>query len=307
MRSGDANGDGNQGRVFSSYAEWIRQVGDTHEIIEQRQSVCGASLTQTRLAQAIGDPPTPDLKVFMVLAGESPPTVADVGFGRFECHVRPGRFAVAGADIATDFVGEGPYDLLALSLPWNSLRSQLEELIDAEAGHLGPKIHRSNPDDALVGETLRRMWSTIPSRCGSDDRLRFDGLVNVLVGRLVQISGVDMRGLGKREAMKPERLASVLEYVESSLRRPLSLDDLSQVAGCSRFHFSRLFRRAVGASPMAYVTRRRLERVKEALIREPGKPLHQLASLFGYADQSHLVRQFRRQFGEPPKSWLARR
>ncbi|MEM9659490.1 MAG: hypothetical protein AAF961_14115, partial [Planctomycetota bacterium] len=90
------------GHVFESYADWIRQTRETHEVIEQRRSGCGASLTQYRAAEATGDPPTPDLKVWMVLAGDAPPLIGDVGFGKFQCYVHPGRFAVAGANIGTE-------------------------------------------------------------------------------------------------------------------------------------------------------------------------------------------------------------
>lgn len=289
---------------FASYAEWIRQARDTHEVVEQRRSSCGASLTQSRLAESFGDPATPDLKVFLVLAGDAPPTVGDVGFGKFSCHVQPGRFAVAGADVATDFVGSGPYELLALSLPWSALRADLESLLDTEAGHLGPRIHKSNPDDALVGRTLRRMWSAIPAAAPIDDRLLFDGLTNVLVNRLLELGGVELRRPKRSQRLSPSRLAGVLEYVESTLAMRLSLDELAAVAGCSRFHFSRLFRNAVGVSPVAYVTARRLDAVKNAMARDPDIPLRQIASEFGYSDQTYLVRQFRQKYGEPPKRWL---
>jgi AraC-like DNA-binding protein len=41
---------------------------------------------------------------------------------------------------------------------------------------------------------------------------------------------------------------------------PLDVDDLAAVAGLSRAHFSREFRRAFGESPHAYLLTRRLER-----------------------------------------------
>lgn len=301
------NDRGGSCRTFESYADWIRQARETHEVIEQRRSACGASLTQYRAAEATGDPPTSDLKLWMVLAGDAPPLIGDVGFGRFKCHVHPGRFAVAGANIGTEFVGSGPYELLALTLPWRTLQEDLENLMDMEAGHLGPKIHTINPDDALVGQALRCMWSSIPGADECDDRLRFDGFVNVLIDRLLQLGDIELRRPKRLQRLCPGSLASVLEYVESTISTRVSLEELAVVAGCSRFHFSRLFRASVGTSPASYVARRRLEKVKEALTRKPTTTLPELAARFGYSDESHLVRQFRQQFGEPPKRWLLNR
>ncbi|MEM9351694.1 MAG: AraC family transcriptional regulator [Planctomycetota bacterium] len=288
---------------YGSYADWARQAHKRHEVIEQRVSDCGASLTRSRLSESFGDPATDDLKLFMVVSGEAPPTIGDVGFGKFKCRVSPGRFAVAGAGISTEFDGPGPYSLLALSLPWQTLRSDLEGLLDADASHLPPEIHRTNPCDRLVSETLRRMWTAIPSCSSFDDRLRFDGLVNVLVHKLFKLGGLDFQFARRAPVLTPSRLARVLEYVETTLHVGISLDCLAYQAGCSRFHFSRLFKNSVGTSPMAYVARRRLEQAKESLKREPEVPLAQLASRLGYSDQSHLIRQFRRQFGETPKRW----
>jgi hypothetical protein len=46
---------------------------------------------------------------------------------------------------------------------------------------------------------------------------------------------------------------------------PLRVDDLARVAGLSRAHFSREFRRVYGESPHAYLLTRRLERAAALL------------------------------------------
>ena len=68
--------------------------------------------------------------------------------------------------------------------------------------------------------------------------------------------------LDERQAAKlrPRDHAAVLEYVEEHLADRISLDHLADVAGCSRFHFGRLFKASTGQSPMAWVGQRRIER-----------------------------------------------
>ena len=47
--------------------------------------------------------------------------------------------------------------------------------------------------------------------------------------------------------------------------RPLDLTQVAAVAGYSRVHFVRLFRRAYGETPGQYLSRRRIERAKDVL------------------------------------------
>src|SRR5689334_23329368 len=50
------------------------------------------------------------------------------------------------------------------------------------------------------------------------------------------------------------------DLADSRYFEPLGVDDMADVAGLSRAHFSREFRRAFGESPHAYLMTRRLER-----------------------------------------------
>ena len=52
-------------------------------------------------------------------------------------------------------------------------------------------------------------------------------------------------------------LRRVNDFIAISLDQQISLADLAQVAGKSRFHFLRLFTRAVGMTPARYVMHRR--------------------------------------------------
>jgi AraC family transcriptional regulator len=56
--------------------------------------------------------------------------------------------------------------------------------------------------------------------------------------------------------MNPAQKA--LWYIESHLAEPLTLDEISNVAGVSRFHMVRAFAAATGFSVIRYVRARRL-------------------------------------------------
>ena len=88
-------------------------------------------------------------------------------------------------------------------------------------------------------------------------------------------------------------------YIEDNPDRAISLGELAGAAGLSRFHFSRVFKRHLGASPARYVERTRIEQAK-TLIVNAGMSLPNVAQAVGFADQSHFSRRFRLHEGRTP-------
>ena len=88
------------------------------------------------------------------------------------------------------------------------------------------------------------------------------------------------------------RIRRVQEFVEVHVGEALCLDDLAEVAGLSRYHFSRVFRDETGQTPWAFVRDARIARAKELLAegRTPAEAAHDA----GFCDQSHLTRVLRR-------------
>ncbi|MBN8731718.1 MAG: AraC family transcriptional regulator [Acidobacteria bacterium] len=72
---------------------------------------------------------------------------------------------------------------------------------------------------------------------------------------------------------------------------------------CER-QYRRRFRERVGVTPKLMA---RIQRFQQALRRAGTTPLASVAAECGYADQSHLVRDFRQFAGMPPSQWLRSR
>lgn len=98
---------------------------------------------------------------------------------------------------------------------------------------------------------------------------------------------------------RPDWLARVATHLNDCFRSPPSLDELSREVGVSREHLARVFRRETGLTVGQFV---RLRRVLEAAdhLRGHDADLSDVAFRFGYADQSHLTREFRRHLGTTP-------
>ena len=93
-----------------------------------------------------------------------------------------------------------------------------------------------------------------------------------------------------------------LSWIHANYTRAIRLKEVAAVAAMSRFHFCRVFKAEVGLSFRQYVTRLRVERVKE-LLRESRKSVTDVALEVGFFDLSHLYRAFRRSTGRSPCAW----
>lgn len=103
-----------------------------------------------------------------------------------------------------------------------------------------------------------------------------------------------------------ERVMRVLVYIQRSLDRELSLQELAGVADFSPFHFHRIFRGMLGESVKEHVRRLRLERAALRL-RHTRRSVIDIALEAGYEAHEAFSRAFKSMSGESPSSFRARR
>jgi AraC-like DNA-binding protein len=110
---------------------------------------------------------------------------------------------------------------------------------------------------------------------------------------LVQAFAVESSSSPNRtglQPVRPDRIATAKAYIDENYASGFGLNDLAELSGLSVFHFTRSFKKAMGLSPLAYRNQRRVTEARVRLL--DGQPIAQVALDMGYADQSHLTRQF---------------
>jgi len=90
---------------------------------------------------------------------------------------------------------------------------------------------------------------------------------------------------------------------DTPLAWEVSVAELVRVAGMSRFHLWRAFRRRYGLPPHAYRMQLRLAAAKRLLA--AGEPQAAVAAALGFTDQSHLHKRFKGAFGVTPGQFVA--
>ncbi len=89
--------------------------------------------------------------------------------------------------------------------------------------------------------------------------------------------------------------------IDDDPARNLSLQDLATEAGLSRFQTLRAFQTLTGLTPHAYLMQRRMNLARRRI--SEGMSLADVAAEAGYADQSHMTREFRRRYGLTPAAY----
>ena len=104
------------------------------------------------------------------------------------------------------------------------------------------------------------------------------------------------------DAYKDESdIGAVCAYLEEHSGEPVSLDQLGEVAGLSKYYLLRSFTKQKGISPYRYLETIRIAKARKLL--ERNVPMIEVALQTGFADQSHFSRFFKRLIGVTPRQY----
>jgi AraC-like DNA-binding protein len=136
---------------------------------------------------------------------------------------------------------------------------------------------------------------------------RVSALLSGLLAELFAVtpsptSALDLRS---RPFAASEPIQTALKYIARFHGRPLSLKEVSQEIGLSVYHFSHLFHRETGTSPMQYLQRYRIEQAK-TLLSESEMPVEAVARAVGIPNHEHFSKLFRQANGASPRAYRAR-
>ncbi|MDF2669927.1 MAG: AraC family transcriptional regulator [Paenibacillus sp.] len=92
------------------------------------------------------------------------------------------------------------------------------------------------------------------------------------------------------------------EFMAQHYQEPLTLEQLAQLAGLSVSHYSRLFKKYIGYSPIDFLTHLRMDRAKELLVLSDYR-LKSIAASVGYVDEFYFSRIFKKVIGFSPRDY----
>ena len=99
----------------------------------------------------------------------------------------------------------------------------------------------------------------------------------------------------------------VTEYVVAHLDEELTVDQLAEIAGFSRAHFSRQFTASQGTPPGGFVLQERMRHAARLLTDDALLPVKEIAIRTGFGDPNYFAKVFRRFFGASPTEFRTTR
>ncbi|MDD6174571.1 MAG: AraC family transcriptional regulator [Firmicutes bacterium] len=117
-----------------------------------------------------------------------------------------------------------------------------------------------------------------------------------------QILQILSRCISTSDQPVPKQMQLLQEYLDRSLNRPFSMDQLSQIASLSPSQINRLFKQTFQTTPYEYLLTRKLSVAKEMLY-STRLSVKEIAYALGFGDEHYFSTFFRKRTGMTPLSY----
>ncbi|MEO7991740.1 MAG: AraC family transcriptional regulator [Chryseolinea sp.] len=97
------------------------------------------------------------------------------------------------------------------------------------------------------------------------------------------------------------RIVQSKMFIDSHYADPIDLDNISDEAAFSKFHFIRLFKNVYGMTPHTYLKFVRIEKAKEFI--STGMPISEACSLVGFESSGSFTTLFKKMVGLTPSAF----
>ena len=95
-----------------------------------------------------------------------------------------------------------------------------------------------------------------------------------------------------------ERIVAAKVFIDENYREPINLDEISQQASLSRFHFHRLFSQVYKKTPHKYLTLKRIDKAK--LLLTQNKSVTEVCLEVGFESLGSFSILFKKEIGFAP-------
>ena len=160
------------------------------------------------------------------------------------------------------------------------------------ASHLSGSVLVNSGDKQMVSMLMQNLQSTL-----DHDSIYNEDLIRHLVNAVIVIAARNIAVIKPEsiDANADVRLLQILDYIQEYIRKPefLKISVIAEKFGLSPTYLGSYFRKQCGESIQHYISSYRI-RLIEHRLRFSEKRVHELADEFGFADESHINKFFKR-------------
>ena len=114
----------------------------------------------------------------------------------------------------------------------------------------------------------------------------------VLIGRECTANGSAFDVARGKQKEYADKFIEVCNHIHEHCTEDLTLDDAAALAGFSKYHFTRLFKRFTGVSFYKYLNKTRIEYAEKLLV-DPGISITEVSLQSGFSSLSAFIRMFK--------------
>ncbi len=197
-----------------------------------------------------------------------------------------------------------PFEAMLVFVELPLLQRALEEVFGADAEHVQLRDVSAFPDVAL-NSLMESLRDELMQQQASP--LFVQGLGQAIAIHLVRNYSITLEeSLSGSPSLPGYKLRQITDWMGEHVAEDLNLDRLAVQVGLSKFHFHRLFKRAMAVSPARYHINLRMN-VARQLLRETKQSVVDVALDVGYTNPSHFAKLFRRETGLSPSDYRRQR
>jgi AraC family transcriptional regulator len=216
-----------------------------------------------------------------------------------------GQLSIVQAGYGGPFQSADGCEIILASIPLEVLRRTAVEMALPESLELVT-------DMAADSEILRQLMLMLRKEVEDGypgGPILHESLETALCAYLLANCSTDSRNAQSRQTVRhrlsKQMFQRVHNYIIDHIAYDISLAELAQIAFLSRYHFSRMFKNAIGISPYCYVLRTRVNKAAD-IMRSGVSDLNQISQMVGFQNMSALNRNFTKVMGEKPTAYLSR-
>jgi len=164
--------------------------------------------------------------------------------------------------------------------------------------------YRSQSRLTLTEEQLRRAQELI-LEIEQEEKRNDPGYRYFCVVAFMRLIGLVCRAFSEVERKPDNHLAQInriIRFFEQNYPQPVRLEDLAVLCGKSTSSVVRLFREALGQSPIEYLIHLRLEKAA-ARLRSEEQTVSEIAAATGFPDSNYFSKMFSRKFELSPRAY----
>lgn len=210
-----------------------------------------------------------------------------------------GLFGILPADLAYRLCWSIDVEFLHCYIEPAFISHIAHESINPDRVELALELKKTDPLICQIGHALKADLEID----GVGSRFYADSMATALAAHLLRhYSTRNHHFQDHEDGLSKVKLKQAIEYINTHLSENLSLMAIAAELDMSQFYFCRLFKHSMGMTPHQYLIQQRIERAKQ-LLKQPKLTIASIAIKCGFANQSHLAKQFRQHTGLTPKQF----